>query len=90
MIGMDFETAALVTGGKLNNKYIGSVTWGWYRDNKGDAVKNELKIGHKETATGAVDAAARVWNRMRIEGQGLIHLPLINESLDETLPEQKT
>lgn len=64
----EFETAALALEGAQENTYLGSVKWGWKRDNAGTLSKVPFALGSMGTPTKAFLGAAKGWNDAKTRG----------------------
>jgi hypothetical protein len=62
---MNFEVAALVTDGPMQNTYLGSVEWGWQSDAAGIVTLKAFVPLASGAPTAAFMQAAATWNRAR-------------------------
>ncbi|MBU3028521.1 hypothetical protein [Paracoccus marinaquae] len=77
LLGMEFEVTALATGGAMNDKYLGSVSWGWTRAVGGREAKLlPLSLVSMGDPSAAFAAAAEHWNALTVEGAPLMPLPV--------------
>lgn len=63
-----FESSVLATMGDMQDTYLGSVQWGWRRDNKGVLSKYPLKKISDGTPSKKFLEAANAWNASRAAG----------------------
>ena len=57
-----FETAALAVEGTQAGSYMGSVTWGWETDAKGNFTRLPLTLASNDVPSKGFMAAAEAWN----------------------------
>ena len=59
---MNFEIAAVITSGPMENTYLGSIEWGWQSDAAGNVTLNPFVALASGAPTAAFMQAAGQWN----------------------------